>query len=399
MTQPFLLLTPNFPPTVGGISTMLGEISKQLPVDNFVVVAPEAKYCQQYDQSVHFKVYRTKAITISCGLICKIMARLIGNYSFLMLAWLRILPKLKRIAQKHRTETFVLGHMVMGLTALALVKWIGGNYVIIVYGNEIIGPLENKNWVECSLYKLVYKHSAAIIVTSDFTRNLVLRWGVADNKIHKVRPGVDPILFNPKADIIQLLNQFDLVEQKLILTIGRLVERKGHDIVIKALLQILPVVPNVKYIIVGTGEMEQQLRKLARNLQVEDHVIFAGYVPDEELPQYYCAADLLVMVARQTPGSVEGFGIVYLEANACEKPVIAGNVGGAVDAVMDGVTGITVDPENVEAVAAAIIKLLTNPHYAKKLGRQGRQRVENELNWQVTSDNFQKVLTDVEQRK
>ena len=152
--------------------------------------------------------------------------------------------------------------------------------------------------------------------------------------------------------------------------------------------------PNAKYFVVGKGSYETKLRDLTRELNLESHVVFAGFVPQDELPLYYWASDVFVMPSRIERGSgdVEGFGISFLEANVCGKPVVAGRSGGVEDAVVHGKTGLLVDPESEEVVAEKIIELLTNEKLAATLGSQGRNRILDQFTWNHIAQMYLNVL-------
>lgn len=168
------------------------------------------------------------------------------------------------------------------------------------------------------------------------------------------------------------MNRYSLNGYQILLTVGRLSladNYKGFDVVMRALPEVLRVKPNVKYLIVGKGDALDLLKNLARQLGIEANIVFTGFVPDEELVNYYNLCDAFVM-----PSNGEGYGIVFLEAMACGKPVIAGNADGARDPLMDGRQGILVDPDNVNEVAQAILRLLDennqeplrNPDYLRQ---------------------------------
>jgi phosphatidylinositol alpha-1,6-mannosyltransferase len=163
------------------------------------------------------------------------------------------------------------------------------------------------------------------------------------------------------------------------------VERKGQDKVIEALPLIKREIPDIRYVICGRGNDEARLRRIAAEKGVAGEVVFAGFVPNEERGAFYDACDVYVMPSREIPekGDIEGFGMTYLEANSFGKPVIGGMSGGVSEAVIDGVTGLLVDPCDVEAIAGACIRLLRDPVLAGRLGRQGRDRVVREFNWDV----------------
>ena len=153
---------------------------------------------------------------------------------------------------------------------------------------------------------------------------------------------------------------------------------------------------DVIYLIVGRGREEARLRELASELGLEDRVAFAGYVPDGDLPRYYRVCDLFVMPNRVTQGTalegdIEGFGISFLEANACGKPVIGGRSGGAIEAVEEGVVGVLVDPESEEEIAAAIGTLLEDRSLARRLGENGRRRVEDAFDWRYLARQVEEI--------
>jgi phosphatidylinositol alpha-1,6-mannosyltransferase len=175
--------------------------------------------------------------------------------------------------------------------------------------------------------------------------------------------------------------------------------RKGQDKVIEALPRIKQAVPQVKYVMVGTGEVHESLIALARQLGVEDSVVFAGNILDQDLAAYYSACDVFLMPCREIDGDVEGFGIVYLEAGAAGKPVIGGKTGGTDDAIVDGVTGLRVDGTSCDEIADAAIRLLSTPHKAKEMGQNGRQRVETDFSWDGVVERTRRIVTQMADRQ
>jgi phosphatidylinositol alpha-1,6-mannosyltransferase len=184
----------------------------------------------------------------------------------------------------------------------------------------------------------------------------------------------------------------------VLLTVGRLQRRKGQDMVIHALPQILQSLPQVKYVIVGTGEELTSLTTLAQELGVQDSVVFAGIVPDQELAAYYAACDVFIMPNRQIGSDIEGFGMVYLEASAAGKPVVGGKSGGTDDAILSDVTGLRVDGNSSVEIANAIIDLLSTPDKAKAMGMHGRQRVEREFTWDTVVQRTRALCTTIQSK-
>ena len=165
--------------------------------------------------------------------------------------------------------------------------------------------------------------------------------------------------------------------------------------VIRALPHIAERFPDIKYVIAGTGEDYDSLQRLAAEVGVENKVIFVGQIDNGEEPAYYAACDLFIMPNRQIGPDVEGFGIVFLEASAAGKPVIGGHSGGTGEAIQDGVTGIRVNGENVEAIAAAVIQMLADSDKARAMGEQGRQWVESAFTWESIVDRTRQLALAV----
>jgi phosphatidylinositol alpha-1,6-mannosyltransferase len=185
-----------------------------------------------------------------------------------------------------------------------------------------------------------------------------------------------------------------LDDKKVIVSVGRLVHRKGQDFLIDALPLISQKIPNVHLLLVGEGPYRAELEKRSVARGVRDRITFIGRVQHSGLPEYICAGDIFAMPSRSRLAGleVEGLGIVYLEASACGLPVIGGTSGGAPDAVLEGETGFSVDGTSATAIAEAAIRLLSNAEYAEKLGAQGREWIVKEWRWEIWAEKFQILL-------
>ena len=229
----------------------------------------------------------------------------------------------------------------------------------------------------------------------EFTQRAIARSlskGSAEKMI-KIAPGIDVDHFSPQ-DSSQLRRDLRLENKRVIVSVGRLVHRKGQDHLIQSMPEILNSVPDAHILMVGQGPYLSHLKKLVEELNLVDHVSFIGRIQYAQLPQYICAGDIFAMPSRSRffGLEVEGLGIVYLEASACGLPVIAGSSGGAPDAVLEGVTGIVVDGENNDEIAAAAIKLLNDLNGAKAMGLAGREWIIENWRWQIWSERFNKLL-------
>jgi phosphatidylinositol alpha-1,6-mannosyltransferase len=259
----------------------------------------------------------------------------------------------------------------------------GARMACVAHGLEVTRrmPILKRRWLVRTLCRC-----QDIVAVSTFTRDSMAdRFGFAPARILVLPNGVDPDRFRPGADASAIQQRHGLEGKSVILTLARIVERKGHDLVIRAMPRILQHVPQALYVIAGTDDGGQagRLRGLAEELGVGPAVVFAGALSAADIPLYYNACDVYVMASRELPktGDTEGFGITFLEANACGKPVIGGRSGGVADAVEDGVTGFLIDPSDAEELANRVIRLLTEPGLAAQMGRAGRARVLASYTW------------------
>ena len=260
-------------------------------------------------------------------------------------------------------------------------------YVITAHGYEAIVPPRARRHF---LYKSVMNGAARVFAVSAHTSHCLERCQVSADRLRVIHNGVRPEQFEPDIGTRSLVEQaqerFALQGRFVLLTIARLVPRKGHLAVLHALAGLRNRIPNLRYIVVGDGPTKERLHGAVRQLSLGDIVRFAGQVSDQERTALLHACDLFVMPNSDIlrPDGVldtEGFGICFLEASACAKPVIAGNAGGAPEAVLDGKTGILVDPSSTRELEEAITRLWSDRDLAQGLGLEGRRRVEREFTW------------------
>lgn len=279
-----------------------------------------------------------------------------------------------------RYDLILCSHVALSPVAHTLFRLRRRPYIVIGYGIDVWGDLGPRR-------RAALQRAARVVALSRFTaRQLGTAQGVADAKISVIHPAVDPVLFQEGHEEMTLPEPRDPVT---LLTVARLSAQeryKGCDTVISALPAVLSDTqagggPGVHYVIAGDGDDAPRLRALAQKHGVAAWVTFAGRVQRSDLPALYRESDIYVMpsVAEQRPDgwTGEGFGIVYIEAAAFERPVIAGNGGGAPEAVRDRITGYVVDGRDVTAVGKAISRLVGDPDLRVRLGRAGRQWVED----------------------
>jgi len=225
----------------------------------------------------------------------------------------------------------------------------------------------------------LYRSSPLVIAVSESTRGLLREAGVPAGKIKVIYNGVEDEMLSKAPDAAKveaLRRKYDIPPRaKVLITVARVLPRKGQDTVIKALPAVLREFPDTYYMIVGDGRYVQKFKELAESTGVSERVIFTGGVGHSDVACYFDLSDIFVMPNRYWNDKIEGLPNVLLEASARGKPVIAGNHGGSVEAVGDGVTGFLVDPESAGAVSDAALKLFRAPGLAREMGERGRARV------------------------
>ncbi|KKQ80073.1 MAG: Glycosyl transferase group 1 [Parcubacteria group bacterium GW2011_GWC2_38_7] len=363
-----LLATIDFPPQTGGVANYWANLCRELSSDSLVVLAPEATNSIDFDVKQEYSVYRQN---------------LINKNKWLWPKWLPLFLSVGRLIKSERIEFLIVAQILpIGIIAYIHKKLFNLPYGVSLHGLDL--NLTQVNFRKKWITKLILNSADWIIVNSEFTKRLIKKYFPEIKlKIEIVYPCPN-INSENVSQVIKdnLIVKNDLSGKKIILTVGRLVERKGQDMVLKSFLKVFEKVPEARYVIVGQGPDQARLKQLVLDLGLGNQVIFYDKVDDSELPAFYDLADVFVMPCRELPdGDVEGFGIVFLEAGVYKKPVIAGRSGGAVEAVEHNITGIVVDPNNEKEIAEAIIYLLQNPEHARALGENGYARVQEKFNW------------------
>ncbi len=366
-------LTLDFPPIVGGISHYLFEIINGLSANETRVTTVSAPGSGAFDVKQRFEIDRLRVPT-KWDAFQKQLKFFAPFYYLNML-------------RKRDISRILCGqaHYSILLPAWAISRQRGISYGVFTHGLDLLYPQTTKYR---ALFNYLLRAADIVFANSEFTKDILLKLGIDNSCIEVIYPSVSIEIEQVDDSLLDSIRaKHGLVGRKCILTVGRLVERKGHDMLLKALPQILRAVPNAHYVIVGKGEYESKLRSIVRELGIETRVTFAGYANDTEVAAYYTLCDVFALISRAIPeeGDIEGFGIVYLEANLRGKPVVGGNAGGVPEAVVHGETGLLVDPLNIDEVGQAIVSLLEDPDMARRLGDQGQQRVIQKFNSQASA--------------
>ncbi|MBI1299291.1 glycosyltransferase [bacterium] len=397
-----LLLSDSYPPMVGGVETMMQRIAERFTASEITVVTSSAKNSTAFDAACPYRIVRVEhSKPQNANIFQQLIHRVLSPT--LLKTWHYFKP-VHALLQQEKFDIIQCGTLRMAFVACLIKMTTGVPYTIYIHGDEI---LMGEHWRtkigDRLLRNPVLNNSDAIFAISEFTKQLMLQWPIEKDRVIRIPAGADLVeeaTVQPEA--FQLARTLGIENKSILLSVSRLVQHKGHEQVVRALPQVIKRVPNLVYLIVGRGPSEGSLKRLVQELQLEQHVQFLGYVPTNELPLYYqlCNSFIQTSLDLSHQRRIEGFGLVFLEANAWAKPVIGGRSGGIPDAIVDGVTGLLVDPTNVDEIAQAIITLLTDPNYAQDLGRNGKKRVEMEMNWDQTNKKVRQVLeTIVHQRQ
>lgn len=363
-----LIPTVDYPPIEGGIATVALELSRELAAmgHEVTVIAPAFPGMDAFDAAEPARVIR---------------------FPGYHLGWLRFFPLWRTAWPLTRQTDLILAINVAygGVIARLARLRRGAPYLAFAYAYEFLkfkrAPLIR------ALLRSVYGHAAATAAISRYTRRNLELFGVSQDDIVLIRPGARlPVPVSTEA-VRAVRQRFDIGEGRMILSVGRLIPRKGHITLVRAMPQILDRHPNTHCVMAGRGPCMEECAEKARALGIEGQAHFPGYVDDATLAALYAACDVFALPAGEDErGQVEGFGLVFSEAHAHGKPVVAGRSGGVPDAVLDGETGFLVEPQNPEALADRIIAILDDPALAARLGNAGRRRIEEELNWRVFAE-------------
>ena len=292
-----------------------------------------------------------------------------------------------------KPDLIICTHLALGPIGKLLAQLGPRAYWIVVHGIEA--------WVELPGWKsMALRRADRVIVTSAFSREqVVLRHHVDQNRISSLPCTLDETLLRIEPAKDGVCARIPAT-QRLVITVARMAasERyKGHDVVLRCLPSVVAKIPNLTYVIVGGGDDRPRLEGLAQELGLTEHVVFTGEVTDSELAALYHRSEVFLLPARtvidKSKAKGEGFGIVFLEAMAFGKPVIGPNYGAPVELIRHGETGLLVDPENPEAVAEALLSLLTNPDRAREMGKAGSEWVKRHYSFGSFRERLQEILT------
>jgi phosphatidylinositol alpha-1,6-mannosyltransferase len=343
-----LFVVNDFPPMLGGESTLYHGLARHLPKQDLLILAPRSPGQSAVDKSLGIEIVRA-ALPPHRGTLGRIARGAVASMHIARLL-------LRGVGYVLCGQLLSLGVPTRILAGIARVP-----YAVFVHGADLLDYGHRFPWG--SLSRWVLSGAAIILVNSRFTAGLVARQVPAVASRTLVLPmGVDPPTQVTPADLQELRRRYELPGGPVLLTVARLVPIKGHAAVIQALPNLLKRFPDLTYLIVGDGPHREHLERLAHDLTVRDHVVFAGAVPQDEIPAHYRLATLFVQLSGppDAAGGIEGFGLSYLEAASFGVPSIAGRSGGVPEAVEEGTSGFLVPPDDPRAFSVAVAHLLSD---------------------------------------
>ena len=375
--EKILCVTNDFGPRAGGIETFIIGLIERLPKGSVIVYTSAQDKSEPYDQQwldgYGVEVIRDKArILLPTPGVAYCVSALIKDRGI--------------------KTAFFGAAAPLGLLAPVLRRAGVMKIIALTHGHEVWW---SKVWPFTWAMKSIARNVDHLTYLGEFTRQAISQTinSSAQSAMVKIAPGIDTDHFAP-TDSSELTSELGLTDKKVIVSVGRLVHRKGQDVLIEAMPHLLKEIPDAHLVLIGEGPYRGYLETRVKNLGIDSKVTFIGRITYVDLPRYICLGEVFVMPSRSRLAGleVEGLGIVYLEASACGLPVIAGNSGGAPDAVVQGVTGLVVNGKDQHAVAMSIATLLNDQEKAREMGRKGREWVIDQWRWEIWSEKFRELL-------
>jgi len=379
------LITEDWRPSIGGIENYLANAVAFLEKagDEVAVVAPKGRGTRGEKKEKGQRVIRKRFYN-----------PLVRPKWWLLYRWL------KKKAKKDGWEVTLCGKALFaGIVGRRLKRALGIPYIVFTYAMEI--EEWKKGWWQRVKLKKVLQEADKVICINEITKKSIIELGVAKEKIVKAWPGLSSPYYArvEEEEIRKVLAKYE-IERPYVLSVGRLIARKGFDLLVEAFSKIDQTKHgDKKLVIVGDGPLLDELQASVEAEMIDNSVLFLPDVPDDDLLALYAGAYLFALTPRNVGGDMEGFGIVYLEAAGQGVPSVGTRVGGVPEAVIDGGTGILVEEGNVEGVVKAMERILSDRSFRDELGVRARRRAEEEFNWDNRGEIIREAVKSVRRKK
>jgi phosphatidylinositol alpha-1,6-mannosyltransferase len=371
-----LVVTNDFPTRRGGIESFVLALCERLPADDVVVYTASMPGDAAYDARLPFPVYR--------------------DPSAMLLPTPAATRRVVEVLRRHGCERVLFGASApLGLMAPALRAAGARRIVALTHGHEVW-------WARVPgarrLLRRIGESVDVMTFVSQWCRDRIAPalTAPARARMERLSPGVDTERFYPGCGGADVRRRLGIApDAPVVVCTARMVRRKGQDTLVRAWPRVLRDHPEARLLLVGDGPDRLRLTRMVARRRLDESVVFAGSVPWEDVPAYTDAGDVFAMPCRTRRGGldVEGLGMVYLEAAACGRPVVAGTSGGAPETVQEGVTGhVVADPRSPDGVAATVSALLDDPDRARAMGAAGRAWVEQRWSWSTIAATFAELL-------
>lgn len=377
-----LLLSDIFPPKTGGSGRWFWEIYSRLARDKYLIAAGEDPRQLEFDRTHDLAIARLPLTMRQWG---------VRSWSGLSGYW-GATARLKRLIRKHDVRMIHCGRVLPeGVMALAL-KWrLGVKYLAYVHGEDVATALESRE--HAFLVRRVLAGAELLIANSKNTRRILCdQWQVPERKVRVLYPGVDTTRFVPEPCDERMRSELGWGNRPVVLTVGRLQKRKGHDQMIRAVRQLRDEFPRLLYVAIGDGEERAELERIIDAEGLRENVQLVGETDDRRLIGSYQQCDLFILPNRQVNQDIEGFGMVLLEAQSCGKPVIAGASGGTSEAMQAPETGRIAACETPDGIVLVVAELLRDRALRKAMGQRGREWVTSNFDWSALAQQARELF-------
>lgn len=361
-----LIITIEYPPQVGGIASFVYNLASHLPPEETILWAPQIIGDKEFDSKNKWKTYRG-----------------IPFYRLFWPHWLKLYWQIRKIVRTENIQQIYVNHVLpVGYVAQMVKRFFKIPYAIFLHGTDLEMGLKNKK----RQLNIICKSAEKIVVNSQFMLRKLLNNlpNLDKNNIIVVNPGPADLFFDrePSDKIKKLKSKLALEGKKVLLSVSRLEEGKGFPHLLHLLPEILKKIPNAVLIIIGDGPKKKLILDQIQKNNLQNCVRFMGNIPYMDLPIYYQAADVFILLTHKDDNHEEGWGTVFLEAAASGLPVVAGRAGGVEEVVQNLQTGLVVDVNQEKGVVSAIVSLLLETDGARQMGQTGKQRAQTEFTWE-----------------